>query len=391
MRYLLRRDTIFATTAVFVFIGLISLLPINTGLLNPIKLALADFDYNDLSYSELGKSDTAFEKRIVIVNIGSGDRAAIAAMIEAVNTGQPKVIGLDVSFEGPREEDKDWLMRMALSKSPNLVSCTKLNWKDKQNPEKLGYFAVNVQKKGYANLIGEDRGTIRYFSPLEKIGADTALSFSSAIVKEYDPAKFKKLLNRHNEQETINYSRKIDKYLVVEGMDLVTGMVNTDIFKNKIVLIGAINPDINNIEDKHYTPFNEKFAGKSTPDMNGVVIHANIISMVLDGKYINKVPGWLNWLITILIAWVNVAFFVKYFVDSHIWFHLAAKIVQLLSFVFFVYISILFYDKFSIRFDVKIASFAIILAVDIIYFYEAFAVWLHQKHNFKTIFHKPHH
>ncbi|MGE5108537.1 MAG: CHASE2 domain-containing protein, partial [Sphingobacteriales bacterium] len=171
----------------------------------------------------------------------------------------------------------------------------------------------------------------------------------------------------------------------------LNGQTADDLFKNKIVLLGFVNENINDIEDKHFTPFNEKFAGKSTPDMNGVVIHANIISMILDGNYINKVPGWLNWLITILIAWVNVAYFVKYFIDSHIWFHLAAKIVQLLSFVFFVYLSIAFYDKFSIRFDVKIASFAIILAVDIIYFYEALAVWLHQKHNFKTIFHKPHH
>lgn len=370
MRYLLRRDTIFATVAVFLFIGIISLLPINTGLLNPIKIALADFDYNDIAYSELNKNaNTPFDSRIVIVNIGKGDRAEIAGIIERINAAKPSVIGLDVRFEGPRDEDKDWLLRLALSKANNLVACTKINWSDKKNPEKPGFFAVNITKKGYANFIGEDRGTIRYFSPLEKNGADTYLSFAAAIVKENNPKQYEKLLSRHHPAETINYSRKINQYMVVDGMDVLTGQTADELLKNKIVLLGFVNDDMNDIEDKHLTPFNKKFAGKATPDMNGVVIHANIISMILDGKYINKVPGWLNWIITILIAWVNVAFFVKYFVDSHIWFHLAAKIVQLLSFIFFVYLSIVFYDKFSIRFDVKIASFAILLAVDIIYFY----------------------
>jgi hypothetical protein len=32
----------------------------------------------------------------------------------------------------------------------------------------------------------------------------------------------------------------------------------------------------------------------------------------------------------------------------------------------------------------------IVLAVDVIYFYEAWAVWMHKKFHFKTVF-KPHH
>lgn len=392
MRYLLRRDTIFATAAVFVFIGLISLLPINTGLLNPIKIALADFEYNDIAYSELHKNEgKPIDKNIVIVNIGEADRGEIAAMIERINAGNPSAIGLDVTFDGPKEEDKDWLLRLAISKTENLVCGTKLKWADKNNPEKLGYFALNIKNKGFVNLVGEDRGSIRSFSPFEMNKTDTMLCFSTALVKKFNAEKYEKLIHRHHPVEAINYSRKLNQYLVVDGKDVLTGETAENIFTKKIVLMGYINEDENNIEDKHFTPFNERFVGKATPDLNGVVIHANIISMVLEENYIHKIPGWLNWLITILIAWVNVAFFVKYFLDSHIWFHLAAKIVQLISFVFFVYLSILFYSKYSVSFDVKIASYAIIFAVDIIYFYEAFSVWLHQKFNIKTIFHKPHH
>lgn len=392
MRYLLRRDTIFATAAVFLFIGLISILPINTSLLNPIKIALADFDYSDISYAELHKNaGKPIDKNIVIVNIGEANRAELAMMIEKINAEGPKVIGLDATFNGPKEPAQDELLRSAISHANNLVTASVLHWEDKENPEKLGYFAETVKHRGYVNFIGEDRGTIRLFSPFEKIGADTAFAFPTVLVKAYNPERYATLLKRHHPTEIINYNRKENQYFVIEGQDLLNGETASTVFNNKIVLMGYVNPDENYIEDKHFTPFNERFVGKSTPDMNGVLIHANIISMVLENNYIHKIPSWLNWLITILIAWVNVAFFVKYFLDSHIWFHLAAKIVQLISFIFFVYLSILFYSKFSISFDVKIASYAIIFAVDIIYFYEAFAVWLHQKHNIKTIFHKPHH
>ena len=41
-KYLYERDTVFATAGVFIVIGLLALLPLNTGLLNPVKKAFAD-------------------------------------------------------------------------------------------------------------------------------------------------------------------------------------------------------------------------------------------------------------------------------------------------------------------------------------------------------------
>ena len=104
LRYLYKRDTIFATFSVFIVIGLLALLPLNTGILNPFKTALSDLDFNDISYSVLNKNgNTPIDNRIIIVNIGTADRLTLSLMIERLRMAKPKVIGLDAHFEGPRD------------------------------------------------------------------------------------------------------------------------------------------------------------------------------------------------------------------------------------------------------------------------------------------------
>jgi CHASE2 domain-containing sensor protein len=161
------------------------------------------------------------------------------------------------------------------------------------------------------------------------------------------------------------------------------------VFRDKIVLLGYLNPSPNDIEDKFYTSMNPKMVGTS-PDMNGIVIHANILSMALDKTYIHKSPTWLNWIITILIAWLHVSLFIRYYIDAHLWFHLVAKGAQLISAILIVALSVWCLNRFSLKIDMKMPVTVIILAIDIIYFYEALAVWLREKYGFKTIFHHKH-
>ena len=131
---------------------------------------------------------------------------------------------------------------------------------------------------------------------------------------------------------------------------------------------------------------NDEFAGKVKPDMNGVIVHANIISMVLDGKYIKKMPKWVAWVVAIIIGWIHMSLFIRYYLESHIWFHLVAKLAQLFSVLLFAYLGIFLYDQFRIKLDMKYTLYVIALAVDVIYFYEAFVSWLHRKFGYQTIF-----
>lgn len=391
-RYLFKRDTIFASLSVFLVIGLFAILPLNTSILNPFKTALEDLDFNDIAYSVLNKNnDMPFDNRIVIVNIGNADRLGLALMIKKLSAAKPKVIGMDVLFDGAKDTMQDLLMRSVIASTPNLVVVSRFDWKNKTEPEQIGYFGMNANKRGYANLIGEDGGTIRNFSPTETVNNKTYQSFPAALVSISNPKELQPLKNRKKKVETINYSRSIEKYMVIDGQDVLYDNVASDFFQNKIVLMGFINSDPSNIEDKHFTPFNKKFAGKSIPDMDGIVIHANIISMILDKNYVRQLPKWLLWIINIVVCWLHVALFMRYYIEEHIWFHLVAKIAQIFFAILSVFVGILFFKWFNIKLDTKISLIVIILAIDVIYFYEAFAVWAHNKFRFQTNFHSKSH
>jgi CHASE2 domain-containing sensor protein len=394
-KYLYERDTIFATLWVFLFILVLGSIKINFYFFNPLKLALKDFDLNDITYSSLRRSDTShIDKKIVIINVKHVDREGLAYIIEKTAEMEPKVMGLDVLFDDETEPYKDSLLGSVLAKHQNLVIANKLNIEKKKVSEINGYYAGVTTKRGYVHLLDDspwERKTVRQYSIHRKDKINKYYSFGTALTKEYDPVAFEKLEKRGKEKELLNYSRHTYQYLVVDGEDLLAGNVEESAIKGKIALLGYINTSPNDIEDKFFTPMNPQFAGKSTPDMNGIVVHANFISMVLEDNYIKKLPSWVNWLVAILICWLHMSFFVRYYLENHIWFHLVAKIAQLISAIFFAYLGMLLFQLYNIKLDMKMSLIVIVMAVDVIYFYEAFAVWMHKKFHYHTVFHQHHH
>jgi CHASE2 domain-containing sensor protein len=411
-KYLYERDTILATAWVFTFILAVKFLPLpNIHFLDPMEIALEDFDFNDIAYSKLKKSEDIHpDNRIVIINIGEADREGLAMLINKTAEMKPKVMGLDVEMNGPRDPFKDSLMRDAIEKNKNLVIASRFfPGKGKEESTYFpNYFSTDTTNDGYVNFFTKEWATVRIWNPFMPNKKNHDLkpyqSFAASIVEKYSSAAFERLRKRKNPTEQINYSRKIkdplqnddshkpSQYLLIEGEDLLLEPGKySEAIKDKIALLGYINLSPENIEDKKYTPMNEEFAGKSIPDMNGIVIHANIISMVLDNKYIKKLPSWVNIVVAILVGWLHMSFFIRYYLENHIWFHLVAKFAQLLSAIFFVYVGIYFFTKYRIKLDMSLTLVVIVLAVDIIYFYEAFAVWLHKRFEYKTVFHQQHH
>jgi len=397
-KYLYERDTLFATISVFVFLILLGMIPINLYVLNPMKTALKDFDFNDIAYAKLekGKYDS-MDRRIVVVNTGHLDRAEIGFLIEKINTYQPKVIGLDIFFTKPHEDEpeKDSILREAFKKTRNIVGVSVGYWDEHGFKIVPNAFDDVIAKRGYANLIGEDIGTIRYYSPFEEVDHKKYPQISSAIVKEFDSLAYEKLVKRGKHEDGINYTKRVDKYQVLTAEQVMTDNVDTTgqvKIKDRIVLLGYVNlenPD--DVEDKKFTPLNIKVAGKAIPDMNGIFVQANIITMVLDGNYIHKTPKWVAWVLAIVIGWIHMSLFIRYYLESHIWFHLVAKLAQVFSVILFAYLGIFIFDKFAIKLEMKYTLYVIALAVDVIYFYEAFVGWLHRKYNFQTIFSHHHH
>ena len=392
-KYLYERDTVFATLWVFIFIIVLGSIPLNLGVINPIKLGLKDFDSNDMSYSKLGKAKTTpIDTNIVIVNIGMADREGLSLMIDKVGTMKPKVMALDAYFDGPNDPHQDSMLSETFKRNTNLIAATRLELSGKDGDTiSLGGTYINTASKyAYVNFFDDSISTFRYYEPfLEDYAEKSYKSFSSAIIEAYDIDAYHKLEKIGHHKILINYTRRASQYLIFNYEDIMMGNVDNSAIEGKIVLFGYINHDPNDITDKKFTPMNERFYGKSIPDMNGIVVHANIISMALEKNYIKKLPSWANWLIAVFICWLHMSFFVRYYLESHIWFHLVAKIAQVLSAIFFVWLGIYLFDRYRLKVDLKLSLIVIVMAVDVIYFYEAWAVWMHKKYKYHTVF-KPH-
>lgn len=384
-KYLFKRDTIVATACVFLIMGLFALIPLNTHIFDPIKMALSDMSFNDLAFATVEKhKDNPIDSKIVVVDIGQADRNTIAATIEKINGYAPKAVAVDITFDGPRNDSADSRLRNAFNETKNLVLAEKIDWEHEQ-PVSPNFFAGS-KPTGFINFVAEENGVIRYYLANADVKGKEMNSFAGEIVKHVDQQAFSSFAASGEKAKMINYRRGQDQYITLRYDSLLAGTQDGSLLRDKIVLVGYANSNPFDIEDKFFTPLNKRFAGKSTPDLNGIYIHANIVSMALSDDYVTEVPKWLMGLISVLIVWLHMAFFIKYYIEKHIWFHLVVKTVQLVSLVVCIYIGILLLSKASTQFSFTVMLGGIVLAVDVLYFYEGFAQWLKRKFGVKTIF-----
>lgn len=385
MHYLFRRDTVLATISVFFVMWLFAFIPANMHFLDPIKIALTDIDFNDLSYSTLKSHRTnGMDDKIVIINIRQAGRDTIAQVINKLNNFHTRAIGLDVLFNAPKDPSKDKQLADAIKSSSNIVLSDKLEW-NKDTLYHDAYFPSYSPHIGYVNFIGEEGGVIRQFSPFEKWKDTVNSSFAAAIVEVADAVQYRTLQKRKNDVEWINYTREGERYITIDYAVLLR-KVDTGMFKDKIVLIGIADNNPDNIEDKHFTPLNERFAGKSIPDMNGVVLHANIISMIMENNYLQYVPFWVNWMIAFIVCWLFLAIVIEYSLIKHIWFHLISKTIQLVIAVLFIFAGIWGQRYLNTHLDFSMTLVAIAFSVDVLYFYEGFAKSAHRRFGYRTVF-----
>lgn len=377
MKYLFHKDIVFVTILCFVVMWLLHFVAINTHLFNPISEAVADFSYTDITLNTKINENAPLHPEIVVVNIDTANRKQIAETINKLSQFNPKIIGLDVYFKDPKDAYTDSILRNEINNT-NIVLANKFN--GEKNLLQKSYFERENTQSGYINFVGFK--IIRQCSFFEEINNKRYTSFSATIFKKSYPDRFKNLEHRMSGLHYINYVRRGDKFLTIRFDSIIN--YPPSVYKNKIVLMGFVTNDKNSIEDKFITPVNNE--NNELPEMSGVYIHANILSMLLEDNLLKKTSSFIQWLLAIIFTWLCVAFFLKYFIEKHLWFHLTVKITQLSVSVLLLYVQVLFLQYFNRIIDFKYAIIGIILSVDVLYFYEGFANWLRLKFKYKTIF-----
>jgi len=372
-----------ATVVVLSFMWLLSNIGVQLDFLNVFEEVLENYNLTDIYYNKLRTNEEVpYEDRIVLVNIGGKEygRRDIAKQISILSSHNPKVIGMDVKFFGLKEDDPigDFQLSQALADAGNVIiasefavnSDTATAWDTLLVPPPMFQEQAETAYVNVGNQEFSDFTTWRVIPVKEQTRkGQKEPCFAVKVAEAYDPEAAKAFQKRDNEIEHIYFKGNLDKFTKLDVEDVLQERFTPDLIKDKIVIMGYMGNGYTDYyfdEDKFYTPLNEKMVGRGVPDMYGVVVHANIISMILDGQYINQMPEWLGMLIGLLLCYLNVCLFTYILGNPKLSpYYGLTKVIQLLEILVLVGISIYCFANFYYMVDFTLAVLAIILAGDL--------------------------
>ena len=305
----------------------------------------------DFKFDLRGKDEEGLKNsKVVIVKIDDQSFAHIpykwpwprtyhAKLVENLNKAGAKSILFDVAFteESTIDPKQDDIFRDALAKVDNVVlngkmiveeqggySRTKLLPPIKKLMEvaPFGISDTMLDTDSFVRryILFRDYNDNRYFS----LGLSTLINYlgikgdpttllkvtekgdfllgDNYLIKKFDdvPSSFIYYYGPAYSFKTFSYEQVVND----EDFQL---LIERDVFKDKIVLIGAT---VTELHDLFSTPFYTG-AEKSTPTlMPGVEIHANFIQMVLDQNFYGKVNDVIAYILTFIFT-IAIAFIIK--------------------------------------------------------------------------------
>ncbi len=203
-------------------------------------------------------------------------------------------------------------------------------------------------------------------TPFERVGSEEHLAFAVKIAELVSPKDVEYLRQRQNGTETINY-HKLNSFVRVDFPQVLDTAISIDFMRGKIVLFGYLGEhlnDGNSYEDRYFTPVNKRYAGKSFPDMFGVEIHANVLSMILHRDYVTSMSPGVNIVLSWLFCWMVLMMFT--FIDTKFpnYYDLISKSLQIVTIIFLLFMVIICFDYFRYHFDSALAALSVALAAD---------------------------
>lgn len=197
------------------------------------------------------------------------DRAVHAELLNKLNENSPKIIGFDVSFFEPTTPFSDNKLTEAIT--DNVVLASEI-----VNSKRLDPLEIFSTNSAITNTIADSDGITR------EIPND---SFAS------------KITNTNTEKFRMNYVGPPNTFATYSYIDILDGTVSAEIFSEKIVLIGATSPGL---QDTQMTP-----VSNGTP-MAGVEIHANAIQTILDEDFLTRESKTLTVFSIFIIALLSI-------------------------------------------------------------------------------------
>lgn len=380
---IIQPHSILITGLIFLFIWFLNLIRLNMHYIDPFNNGLKNYEITDIVYAYL--RDTTRERsvkarEILMVNVGEPERIRIARLIDRLREAGAAVIGVDVLFAGRKTAYGDSVLQAVLKRTPNLVLACEVAQLDAQRGRFQRWKGVDTlfarhAQLGFVNFPANQSRVIRYFSAREPVGKDTLPAFATALIQRYAPDRAEQLLSRKRSVEPIYYVGKQSSFARQEQDRLLDSLSLEEvrsIVKGKIVLLGYI-PAVEangSLKDRHYTPLNKSYSTRAIPDMYGLAIHANVLSMILEGQYVRKLPDWFHLPLLVVFCYLNVLLIHWVYDDFNEVFHGITRALQLVEFILLFFIITLLFHFFRLELDFGVGILALLLAYDIIMIYE---------------------
>lgn len=384
-----------------VLMFILHLVPVNHLFIDPFSEAIKGHDMMDIAISRFRDHNDPdlFDDRILLINTGITNRREIASVVDFLGRNDVAAIGVDLLFDTLFHNQDDSLLRISFQHHPKVIlGYTFESSADDSHSTIVGlqsdtFFSSNVFQ-GYVNLATNDGFTVRAFEPFRNINDSAVAAFSVYLASLRDDKLLDEMKQRCSSTEWINFKRlqpgEINMtYPINSGHQVHYRMVHIDNFlkdtshldhswlKDKIILLGFCGEteEAFSMKDRYFTPLNEQYTGRSLPDMHGVVVHANIISMLLDRDLIHDVSERGIYGIAFLIFVLN--YWIFTFLHRHDFFRSLPyiRLVQVFQFFIFLAICILLLLNFNIKLGFTFIATCIILS------YELYEFYLHKVKN----------
>lgn len=340
------------TVMAFVIIAVYALFAFNLKVFSPVAKAIGDYSFEDFYYQILSTSDDVDTNRVVtIVDMTELiSRRDLANTISEISALKPKVLGVDIVFEGLKEDTIGDQMLQEIVCQSNAIFAYKII--DRTGEEVHSFFMPNDSlAEAYVNMPRQLYG-----------GLKRNLSIGRMNNGKLYPSFIKKVADRYAGEEVMPLSDKEIRinftpthFEVIKYSDV---MMHPELIEDRVVLLGAMREET----DMHYTPL-----GK----IAGTELLAYGINTMLKHDDVKVVSGWPMWLISfivvMLITFVRVQYLEfakrrKIFVRAILSLGLAVGLVVFSVVAVLMWIAFILFCQYNISFNLgyAIAASAVI-------------------------------
>ena len=99
--------------------------------------------------------------------------------------------------------------------------------------------------------------------------------------------------------------------------------------------------------------------------MFGVVVHANIVSMILNKDYVNQMKEWQEMALAFIVCLLNLALFSLINSNLPIWYDGITKLLQFIQIIVYSALMVFVFDWYAFKFNVTLTLAAVALVGDV--------------------------